>query len=213
MEAPMSDLIRNALKTIYRPSDVVEVRAFAKDIRKVGRYPLGWDLVKALQTEEAAGADCYFVLNPTMLTPMPIGTPPNIGTKEDDVHERRWFLLDFDPKRDEKIATDAQHDTAIALARSARDFLNGEGFEGIILADSGNGGHLLVPAELPNDAESKELIRRTQRSVADKFTTEETLVECFPDAARLVRAYGTLNQKGVETETLKYRRSQVLDCK
>lgn len=209
----MSELIRQALKTLYRPTDVVEVRAFAKSIRRVGRYQLGWDLVKALQEEEASGADCYFVLNPTSLTPLPLGTPPNSGTKEEDVRERRWFLLDVDPRRDEKIATDAQHDTALALARSARDFLNNEGFEGIVLADSGNGGHLLVPTELPNDRESRELIRRTQRSVADKFTTAETLVECFPDAARLVRAYGTLNQKGVETETLKYRRSQVLDCK
>lgn len=207
-------LVRHALKTMYRDTDIVEIRALkGKEIKRVGRYPLGWDLVWTLETEEASGADCYFVLNPTPLTPIPMGTPPNSGTKEEDVLERRWFLLDFDPIRTEKLATVEMHETALSLAREAREFLNAEGFQGIVLADSGNGGHLLIPAEFPNDADSKALIRKTQRSIANKFTTKQTLVECFCDAARLVRAYGTLNQKGVETDTLKYRRSQVLDCK
>ena len=49
-----------------------------------------------------------------------------------------------------------------------------------------------------------------QRIVADKFSTPDVECECFPDANRLVRAYGTVNMKGTETETLKYRKSEIL---
>lgn len=209
----MSEAIRTAIKTLYRTTDIVEIRALDKfGIRRVGRYPVGWDLVRALAKEDELGRDCYFVLNPTSLPPLPIGVEQG-GTKETDVPRRRWFLLDFDPVRgkEEKLATDRQHDSALRAARSARDFLHEEGWDGIVFADSGNGGHLLTPIDLPNTPEIRESIRRAQRATAERYSTEHVACECFPDAARLVRAYGTLNKKGDETETLKYRRSQILD--
>lgn len=203
--------IRKAIKAIYRAGDIVEVRAFDPvGIRRVGRYPLGWDLVRAIENEDNLGRDVYYVLNPTSLAPLPIAAGQS-GVKESDVPRRRHYLLDFDPLRKHKIATDEQHAAAMLQARMARDFMENEwGCDTIIVASSGNGVHLLVPVDLPNDEASKDLIRRCQRAVASRFSTAEVECECFPDAARLVRAYGTLNKKGKETDALKWRRSRLL---
>lgn len=203
----MTTDIRTIVKAIYRPSDVVEIRAFGNDgSKRVGRFPLGWDLVKATEKEDAAGRECYWVLNPTSLPPAPMADNA-AGTKETDVPRRRFFLLDFDPRRKEKIATDAQYAAALTQAKAAREFM---GWDGVLMASSGNGVHLLVPVDLPNDEPSKELIKRTQKAIAQKFSTAEVEIECFADAARLVRAYGTLNKKGPETADLKWRRSHLL---
>jgi len=203
--------IRKAIKALYRSGDVVEVRAFdPAGVRRVGRYAVGWDLVRAIEREDQLGRDVYYVLNPTGLAPLQIAAGQE-GTKEQDVPRRRHFLLDFDPLRKNKLATEDQFQLALTQATLAKAFLC-EAFQisEIGMASSGNGVHLLVPVDLPNDEPSKEFIRRAQRIVATKFNTPQVECECFADAARLVRAYGTLNKKGTETETLKWRRSQVL---
>ena len=97
-------------------------------------------------------------------------------------------------------------------AKAANLWLDDQGYTNIILASTGNGCHLLVPCELPNDKESKELICKVQRVVAKLFSTDEVEVECFPDANRLVRGYGTVNRKGHETAKLKYRMSGLIDA-
>lgn len=204
--------IKKGIKALFQPDEVVEIRAFDKfGIRRVGRYPVGWDLVNALAREDVQGRDCYIVLNATSLAPLSIGVDQR-GTREADVPRRRHFLLDFDPIRDHKIATDKQHESAKERAREARYFLTAEGWDGIIAASSGNGVHLLVPIDLPNNDVAKQLVMTVQRAIADRFNTREVEVECFPDANRLVRAYGTLNKKGDEDASLKWRRSGVVEC-
>lgn len=205
------DEIRKAIKLLYRAGDVVEVRAFdPAGVRRVGRYPVGWDLVRVIEREDQLGRSVYIVLNPTSLPPLPIASGQQ-GTRETDVPVRRHFLIDCDPVRQNKLATDQQHSLAVTQARLAKAFLEGEGFDNIILASSGNGAHLLVPvADLPNTPEVKEAIHRTQRVVAQKFSTRDVNIECFADSARLTRAYGTMNRKSPETEVLKWRRSKIL---
>jgi len=143
------------------------------------------------------------------LPPIPIASGQT-GTRETDVPWRRHFLLDFDPIREHKIATDEQHRSALEQASQAYSFMKTEGCSDIVTASSGNGVHLLVQVDLPNDGPSKDLIRRIQRVVSKRFSTQQVEVECFPDAARLVRAYGTKNKKGTETNELKWRRSRIL---
>jgi hypothetical protein len=205
-----SDKIRAALKAIYHTGDTVEIRAFhPAGFRSVGRYPLGWDLARAIEKADNEGYDVYYVLNPTSLPPTPLAAGQS-GSKEMDIPRRRHYLLDLDPIRQNKIATAEQFQLSLLQARMARDFMENEWGVQPIAASSGNGVHLLVPIDLPNDEPSKDLIRRCQRAVAERFSTAEVECECFPDAARLVRAYGTLNKKGTETEDLKWRRSGLL---
>ena len=206
----MSEDIRAAIKAIYRPGDMVEVRAFGPGgIRRVGRYEFGWDLAKAIEAENAL-CDVYYCLNPTSLTALPM-TDGAQGTREGDVKRRRHFLLDFDPIRPYKIATDAEFAAAKLQAELARAVIQAHmGGTAPIMASSGNGVHLLVQIDFPNDPQHKELIKGYQKFIAKQFSTDKVVCECFPDAARITRSYGTLNKKAPETETHKWRRSGLL---
>ena len=205
----VSEGIRRAVKALFRPGDVVEVRAFGPGgIRRVGRYPLGWDLVRVIEAENER-CDVYYCLNPTRLLPLPM-TDGAQGTREGDVLRRRHFLLDWDPIRPYKIATDTEHAAARSQAELARAVIQNHMGCAPLMASSGNGVHLLVPIDMPNDSQSKELIKAYQRVIAKKFSNDKVVCECFPDAARITRAYGTLNKKMPETPTHKWRRSGLL---
>ena len=206
--------VRAAIKALYRKGDTIEVRAWDKDHHiYTGRYKYGTKLVEIIELFDAEGCDVYTVLNPVGtklgLRDMSVG---GLCTWEQDVPWRRSFLLDFDPKRSSKIATEEQFQAALAAAKAAKAWLEGMGWTGIVLASSGNGAHLDIPCDLPNDMASKEMVRKVQRVVSGKFSTPAVEAECFPDANRLVRAYGTVNKKGEETETLKHRLSGVLEA-
>lgn len=203
--------IKTALMPLYKKGDLIEVRAWDKQHNVyTGRYTR---CKKLLEDIKLLNEDCdvYCVLNPVGdkhgLRDLSRG---GLCTWEQDVPWRRLFLLDFDPKRECKIATPEQFIAAFDAACKAKTWLESFGFKGIILASSGNGCHLLVPCELPNDAEGKEIVRKVQRIVANRFSTADVECECFPDANRLVRAYGTLNRKGTETVDLKHRQSEIL---
>jgi hypothetical protein len=212
MNASVNDDLKNAVKALFTKGDIVEVRAWDKSHAVfTGRYNYGKTLIEMLELFDGDGeCDVYYVLNPVGDKH---GTRPMSGgglcTWEADVPWRRRFLLDFDPKRDNKIATNEQWDDAYDTAFRAMTWLKSYGYKGIVMASSGNGCHLLVPCELPNDAASKELVRKVQRAVSDKFSTETVECECFPDANRLVRAYGSTNKKGDETDTMRHRQSML----
>lgn len=207
----VTEEIRKGIKLIFRPGDVVEVRSWlltnGPRTIHVGRYLVGWDLVRAIEKEDQLGREVFYVLNPSGLPTMPTA-PGRQGTGDKDVPHRKHFLLDFDPVRTSKHATEEQYQAALKQARGARDFMPAEW--NVIMGSSGNGVHLLVPIDLPNDADSRELISRAQSSVAGKFTTAEVKVECFSDASRLVRAYGTFNKKS--SDQANWRKSGILDC-
>jgi hypothetical protein len=205
-------LIIDGIKALFRPGDTVEVRAFnLPEPAFVGRYKYGPELVNAIMLmDNESEYAIYYVLNPTTLPTTPLLTK-QLGSKQHDIAFRRWFLLDGDPIREQEIATDAQYKAADEVMSRAKAWLLKEGWDRVVKASSGNGVHLLVPCDLPNDFASKELIRHVQNAVSQQFSTDEVIIEMFPDADRLVRAYGTLNRKGKETRELRWRRSRVCE--
>lgn len=111
-----------------------------------------------------------------------------------------------------KIATDAEWQAAFEAMTKARAWLLSRGWaeNEVIIASSGNGVHLLVRCDLPNTPEAEHLIKATQRAVAGLFSSDQVEIECFSDADRIVRAYGTRNMKGTETAERKHRWSGLL---
>lgn len=212
LNTTVADEIKRGIKTVFKKGDIVEVRAWdKKHAVYTGRYLYGKELIKDLEMLDEEGCDCYYVLNPVGnkhgLRTVEAG---GLCTWEADMPFRRSFLLDFDPKHDKRAATQEEWKDAFDTATRAKDWLQSYGYKGIILASSGNGCHLLVPCNLPNDAPSKELVRKVQRAVSDKFSTSTVVCECFPDANRLVRAYGSVNKKGEATEEIPHRLSGIL---
>jgi hypothetical protein len=193
---------------------MVEVRALHRELPPiVGRIPYGDGLQHVLETyDELGDYDLYYVLNPVSLPPSQL-KEFNFGAKKHDIPWRRWFLLDADPVRTHKIATQEQFEAARKAMSKAKDWLESRGWSTLVAACSGNGCHLIVPCDLPNDEESERLVKTVQHAVSRQFSTDHVVIECFPDSDRITRAYGTLNRKGVEDPArgVFHRRSGVIE--
>ena len=124
--------VKIAITALYKKGDIIEARAWDKQHNVyTGRYKYGKALVNAISIMNEEGCDVYCVLNPvgdkhgerTMLR-------GGLCTWEQDVPWRRFFLLDFDPKRESKIATHDQWIAAFNTAYRAKLWLESFGFKG-----------------------------------------------------------------------------------
>lgn len=136
-----------------------------------------------------------------------------LTTTDSDIVRRVWLPLDVDPVRAAGIsATEAEHDAALERARKCSDYLRGLGWPEPILADSGNGAHVLYAIDLPNDDAACELVRRVIEAVALRFSDEVIDVDLKTfNAARIWKVYGTLAAKGDSTPDRPHRLAQVLE--
>lgn len=134
-------------------------------------------------------------------------------TGNDDIIKRRWLLVDIDPDRPSGIsASDAQKQLATDMIPSVRQYLTIMGFPEPIVADSGNGMHLLYRIDLEPKS---ELVKTLLTSLANKFNAKNTDAACKIDtsvsnAGRISKIYGTMVRKGDNSEERPHRRSRLL---
>ena len=135
-------------------------------------------------------------------------------TSDADVLSRRWLLIDLDPKRPAGISsTDAEHEAALEVARKIRLDLTADGWPEPIVADSGNGAHLLYRVELPNEPEITDVMKRSLAALADRYDTAVVAVDSTTyNASRIFKAYGTTARKGDDTEDRPHRQSRILEA-
>jgi hypothetical protein len=136
-----------------------------------------------------------------------------LTTSDHDILCRHWLLIDCDPKRPSGISsTDAQHGRAITTACGIWDDLHGEGWPDPVVADSGNGAHLLYRISAPNSPEAAQLIQRTLKGIADRCAPDDVDVDLAVfNAARITKLYGTLTQKGDSIPGRPHRRARLLE--
>src|SRR5204863_9284891 len=78
-------------------------------------------------------------------------------------------------------------------------------------ADSGNGGALLYPVDLPNDDASRDLVERVLKALSERFNDDQVDVDTgVSNAARIWKLYGTLAGKGDSTAERPHRRAAIL---
>src|SRR5439155_19084147 len=119
------------------------------------------------------------VVDPARITNTATGYATALTTDR-NIRRRHWLPLDFDPVRPGKVSsTDTEHGAALARARACRSWLIALGVppDSIILADSGNGAHLLIRVDLPNDDASKRLVEQCLRAAAAKFDDAQVKVD------------------------------------
>lgn len=164
----------------------------------------------ALQLDHRARG-VYFTLNP--VHPNAYLSPASKATADLDVLARRWLLIDCDPVRTADLsATDTEKAAAEAIARTVRDHLRSLGWPDPILADSGNGWHLLYRIDLPNDDASRDLIRGCLNTLKQQFSTSAVTIDTtVANASRICKLYGTTARKGSATEDRPHRPSQIVD--
>lgn len=131
-------------------------------------------------------------------------------TSDHDIVRRRWLLIDLDAKRPAGIGSTAEeHEAAQKRAYTLREYLTSEGWPDPIIADSGNGWHLLFRIDLPSD--DGGLVQRVLAALADKFDDSFVKVDTSVfNPSRIWKCYGTLAAKGDSTPTRPHRFSRLV---
>jgi hypothetical protein len=133
--------------------------------------------------------------------------------KDKNVLARRWLLVDVDPVRDALIsATDAEKEHAWDTVQAVREFLGSNGWPAPLLADSGNGFHLLYRIDLPGD--DGGLVRRVLQALAHRFDSAAAKIDqAVFNPARICKLPGTLARKGDHTPQRPHRLAKLLEIR
>lgn len=216
------DEIRRALVVLFAPDDIIELRAFAKRGRK--RTDAGYfdgdhreELVQHAVRLNREGASVYVVvnrINPQLISRYAnrIAEHAERTATDKDVTRRRWLPIDLDPIRpSDTSATDEQIELAMAKARVIYAALRDDGFGGPVVAASGNGAHLLLPIDWPNDDAAKDRAKAMLESLGERFDDSAIKVDtsCF-NAARIIKLYGTVANKGDHLPQYPHRLARIV---
>jgi hypothetical protein len=213
--------IARTLNLLFQPGDVAELRApQAGEYGTVSGY---FDdknkLAQAAGQWSGKAPGIYATLNLVDRTLLArsfnrVRTRAKDTTADKNILRRRWLLLDFDPRRPSGVSsTEAQHDAALLIARRCYDFLIATGFppNSLVLADSGNGGHILIRIDLPNDDAATRLMKRCLEAMALRYDDDKVSVDrTVFNAARISKIYGTLARKGDSTPDRPHRLARLL---
>ena len=174
----------------------------------------------ALALDKAQAKGVYYTLNPCNPALLArannrlIANPKNT-TQDNDIVCLRWLPIDLDPKRPAGIsATDAEFQAARSLGREITVWMEEElGFSKAIRAFSGNGMHLLYRlADLPNNVEQREMVKKAIAAVGAKFTSAVVDVDQKTfNPARIWKLYGTTGRKGDSTADRPHRKSYIYE--
>lgn len=211
--------IRSALALLFEPGQIVELRCLNTNKGTRSGYFDNMDrLAQVAESLSGHVPAVYVTLNP--VHPDLLARANNRvreyareTTTDDQILRRCWLPIDLDPVRPSGIsATAAEKDAALARAIDVREHLRSLDWPEPIFADSGNGGHLLVRLDLPNDAVSRELVSGCLQSLAARFDDDLVKVDQGTyNAARIWKLYGTLACKGDNVPDRPHRLAQLLE--
>lgn len=132
-------------------------------------------------------------------------------TKDNDIVRRKWVFVDFDSKRPKGVSA-SNEEVAAAKKKLAEvyKFLKEEGFHEPVMAFSGNGYHLLLKADMPNDNGHKEIVKAFIDIISSKFSDGKVEIDkAVFNAARICKLYGTEARKGLSTTERPWRMSKI----
>ena len=208
----------DAAKLMLEPGSVAELRILNTNKKTVSGYFDDFDKLAAAAAEWDGKAPGVYVtlnaVNPDLLARSSnhLTEWARVTTSDTDIVRRRWLPIDCDPVRATGISsTEEEHDAAIARAKEIANWLKKQGWPLPILADSGNGAHLLYRIDLANDQDGAELIKRNLEALDLRFGDDAVNVDVTNyNAARIWKLYGTTAAKGDSTADRPHRVSKVL---
>lgn len=218
-----SEMIR-AIEVLGGLDFVVELRSISSKGKK--RTDAGYfDFVhRTAMADEAvrlnkAGAAVYLTMNP--VDPQLLGRynnrveayAPDTST-DANVVCRRHLLIDLDPVRPKNTAaTDDQVEATRQRGRDCFRYLKALGWPDPIVAESGNGVHLIYPVDLTNDAESTLLIKNVLAGLAAKLDDGVVQVDqAVFNASRITKLYGSVATKGDHLPGAPWRLSRIVSA-
>lgn len=134
------------------------------------------------------------------------------AVKDGDSDYYMYFIVDLDPERPSKTsATDEEKRSALELANTVMQYLERKGWPFPIIADSGNGFHLLYRIQLANNDDNKRLLKDCLKALNDLFGNDECHVDRINyNQSRILKLYGTEATKGENTTERPWRMSKIL---
>ncbi|ETI69370.1 hypothetical protein [Neobacillus vireti] len=197
------EMIMESLSMLKRNEDVTELRILKTTKGTVSGYFDDYQKLADVVAEyDGKVPAIYFTLNPAKPDLLSRAANRVIQrakntTADADIECRRWLPIDFDPVRPSGISsTDEEHKAAHTMAKEVKQFLTGRGWSEPIVADSGNGVHL---------------IKQALEALDFQFSSESVNVDrSVYNAARIWKLYGTMACKGDHTDERPHRLSQIL---
>lgn len=220
----MGDEVLAAVRILITPGQIIEVRAITDDGIASGYFDSPEDLAEKVEALDVLPSvqGIYITLNPVnpaLLSRRANRIKMRLGkkdatTSDSDIVRRRWLPVDVDPVRPSGVSsTGTEHAAAIAKARRIAEYLTGMGWPAPVLADSGNGAHLLYLINLPNDDGSRDLVKHGLEVLASVFNDAVAQVDVANfNAARIWKLYGTMSRKGDSTGDRPHRRAAIIEA-
>jgi len=221
---PDPNLIRETLRALgVGPDHITELRVL--DAKISGSYqPLTFSgyfsdpealIREACRVEKAKG--WFITLNPVLpdLLARRLNRADRAGkgdtTNDSEILKRTYLPIDLDAIRLAGISsTDEEHQAALDRAREVAAYLHGQGWPNPIIADSGNGGHLLYRIDVA--AEDDGLISDCLNALDKRFSDDRVKVDTAVfNTARIWKLYGTPACKGDSTPDRPHRMARILE--
>lgn len=210
------DAIHTNLRLLVGTYPLLEIRALKPKGQSLAGYFDDWlEAAKYAAFLDFEGYGVYFCLNPvddrrSAFVGRLNEVGPGKAISDEGILDRRLLLIDVDPVRPASVcSTDDEKSSALALARRVAGDLTLEGWPTPVLADSGNGCHLLYRIELP--AEDEGLVQRVLLALDAKYSTATAKIDTAVfNPARICRLYGTTNRKGKNTADRPHREAAIL---
>jgi hypothetical protein len=220
--SPRADLteIQRGIALLFKAGDVVEIRIPKTRAGVVSGY-FDDPVILATAILEADGEyrapGIYYVLNRT--NPALLGRAYNrlkqraeYTTADNNILGRRWLPVDLDPVRPAGISSsDEEHAATIARARVIAEDMATE-WGPPIIADSGNGAHLLYAIDLLNDEESLAFVSGALAELDRRYSDDEVRIDVTcANAGRIWKAYGSVARKGDSIPGRPHRLTRILE--
>lgn len=211
--------IRRTIQAMKTDNEIFEVRIIYENKKVYSGYFSNVDtLIEKLKRQNPSNCNVYLTLN--ALNPACYDRSqkdkfeynPKTTTSDNDVVGYEWIMCDLDPKRPTGTSSS---EGELKLAKDTGNkifyFMRDLGFEMPLMASSGNGVHLLYKIRLKNTPENVDLIKKSLQAINMLFDDEKIGVDVKNfNPARVCKLYGTLAQKGSNTESRPYRMSQII---
>lgn len=209
--------LRKAISQMKDSDELFEVRIIGDRVKAVSGYFKDVEtLIKAFDTVDLRNTNVYITLNPPkdelyFRQQADKFLAAKQTTSDKEIDHYKWFFIDFDPVRPAGISSsDDELQASAELAQTVYVYLKGLGFEEPVKAFSGNGYHLLYSINIGNTPENTKLIESCLKALSNMFSNDQVKVDTTNyNPARICKLYGTLAQKGSNTQSRPHRMSRI----
>ncbi len=202
-----ADQITKWLKVLVALDSTAELRVLSASGPAHVQHYESTDLLRMAKDAVRFGKDAKGVY--LLMNPLPVewrGSP----STDADIVRRWWLLIDCDPKRKGTVsATSEEKEAARQKMIEVDAFLADGSWPAPIIADSGNGWHLLYRIDLPG--EDAGLVHRVLQVLARLFDDDAVSIDTkVANASRICKLYGSVSRKGENTAERPHRISTII---